>query len=79
MDESRLRPVAERFRTLVERSRVRAGGVDIPVTISIGGTLAAVGDTAAAIFERADAALYQAKEAGRNRVVLAGDVEIRAG
>ena len=79
VDESRLRPVAERFRALVERSRVRAGGVDIPVTISIGGTIAAVGDTAAAIFERADAALYQAKEAGRNRVVLAGEVEIRAG
>lgn len=38
------------------------------VTISIGGTLAIPATTAEAVFERADAALYRAKDGGRNRV-----------
>ena len=73
VDGPGLRPIAERFRVLVRRSRVLVGQQDVPVTISVGGTIAEVGDTAEAILERADAALYQAKEAGRNRVVLLGD------
>jgi diguanylate cyclase len=73
VDEASLRAIAERFRVLVERSRVTANGQDLQVTISIGGAIAEVGDTAETLFERADAALYRAKEGGRNRVVLAGD------
>ncbi|HSW40926.1 MAG TPA: diguanylate cyclase [Patescibacteria group bacterium] len=73
VDEVALRGVAERFRVLVEQSRIRAGEQDLRVTISLGGTIAEVGDTAEAIFARADAALYRAKEGGRNRVVLRGD------
>jgi diguanylate cyclase (GGDEF)-like protein/PAS domain S-box-containing protein len=75
VDESLLRVIAERFRALVERSRVRVGDLDLRITISIGGTIAGVGDSAATIFERADAALYRAKEGGRNRVILHGDGE----
>ncbi|MFM2120557.1 MAG: hypothetical protein RL722_2025, partial [Pseudomonadota bacterium] len=41
-----------------------------PVTISIGLTDAA-GDDADAVMRRADMALYEAKHAGRNRLVLA--------
>ncbi len=73
VDETRLRAVAERFRTLVERSRVRIGALDLVVTVLIGGTFARVGDTAEAIFERADAALYRANENGRNRVWVDSD------
>jgi diguanylate cyclase (GGDEF)-like protein/PAS domain S-box-containing protein len=73
VDEPDLRALAERFRALVERSRVRTAELDLVVTISLGGTIARIGDTAEAIFERADAALYQAKEGGRNSVRLAGD------
>jgi len=73
VDELRLRAIAERFRVLVQRSRVGVGQRDLLITISVGGTIAEVGDTAEAIFERADAALYRAKEGGRNRVRLAGD------
>lgn len=75
VDEAGLRAIAERFRILVERSRVTANGQDLQVTISVGGTIAEVADTAEALFERADAALYRAKAGGRNRVVLAGEAE----
>ncbi len=69
-DQEALKITAERFRALVEQSHVRVDERDLPVTISIGGTLAEVGDTAASVFERADAAMYRAKRGGRNRVEL---------
>jgi len=78
VDEATLRRIADRFRVLVERSRVRAAERDLRITISLGGTIAEVGDTAEAIFDRADAALYRAKASGRNRVHLHGDPEAPA-
>lgn len=78
IDETGLRSIAERFRVLVERSRVGVGEPGLQVTISLGGAIARVGDSAEAIFERADRALYLAKEAGRNRVALDGDAEASA-
>ena len=71
-NEAALRAIAERFRALVERTSVRTDGRDIRATISIGGTIAAVGASAEAIYDRADAALYRAKTEGRNRVVIDG-------
>jgi diguanylate cyclase (GGDEF)-like protein/PAS domain S-box-containing protein len=70
VDADGLRVTAERCRRLVSRSAIRADDHDLRVTVSIGGTIAAIGDTAEAIFERADAALCRAKDAGRNRVEL---------
>ena len=78
VDGRALRAIAERFRVLVGRSSVRIGELDLGVTVSLGGTIARVGDTADAIFERADAALYRAKETGRNRVVIGRDSRARA-
>jgi diguanylate cyclase (GGDEF)-like protein len=71
--------VAERLRAAVEQSRPTG----IPVTISLGlssGTgESVVYDT---MFKAADDALYEAKRAGRNRVVLAAaaaeEIEIPA-
>jgi diguanylate cyclase len=51
---------AERFRLRLQ--------AEIPLTVSAGVTMGLDGDTAESILSRADAALYQAKAAGRNRV-----------
>jgi diguanylate cyclase (GGDEF)-like protein len=59
---------AERIRTTVEG--------ELPLTVSGGVTAALDGDTPEALMARADAALYQAKAAGRNAVCRHSGVEI---
>ncbi len=63
--------IAERLRAAIEAGSIpNRTGAPIGVTVSIG--VAALGDeTPADLIRRADAALYAAKTAGRNRVVLA--------
>lgn len=61
--------VAERVRRAVAAGPVRAGGQAIAVTVSLGCAELAPGDAdGGALFARADAQLYRAKNAGRNRV-----------
>ncbi|PCJ38037.1 MAG: hypothetical protein COA75_02145 [Cellvibrionales bacterium] len=48
-------------------------GEDVRVTVSCGLSSFSRGDSADQVFERADKSLYEAKEAGRNRCVLAAD------
>lgn len=65
--------VADRLRQVVERLTVPRGVEDLRVTVSVG--VAAFPDDGiepAAVIAAADQALYSAKEAGRNRVVVAG-------
>lgn len=59
--------LAEKLRNAVECSH--AAG-EIPVTISLGVSMARLGDTSEKLAERADVALYAAKNNGRNRVEL---------
>lgn len=47
------------------------------LTLSVGATISTATDTSQSIYQRADALLYQAKQAGRNRVAL--DLQGRAG
>jgi two-component system, cell cycle response regulator len=63
--------VAERLRASVaaEPFFIHASGDRPPITISIGVAVARSGDTVDTLLQRADDALYQAKNAGRNRVV----------
>jgi len=61
--------VAERLRLLVASSTLMVDGRSVAVTISVGATMARMGDTPQSIVSRADKLLYQAKRAGRNRLV----------
>jgi len=63
--------VAQRLRASIESERVP---VCSSVTCSLGVAEAIRGEELAAVFRRADAALYEAKVGGRNRVVVARDV-----
>ncbi|AWN48749.1 PleD family two-component system response regulator [Methylobacterium terrae] len=68
------RQVAERIRERIEAAafQVQRGTCAIDVTVSIGVAIRQPGDDdPAQMLKRADLALYQAKQAGRNRVVAA--------
>jgi diguanylate cyclase (GGDEF)-like protein len=63
---------AERIRGSVAKEEIDANGHSVRVTISVGvASFPQHGDDAQAIISKADAALYQAKRRGRDRVVLA--------
>jgi two-component system cell cycle response regulator len=64
------RELGERLRNLVAQAPVRHGGKDIPITISVGVATVAGHRNPQDLFTEADKALYAAKAAGRNRVVL---------
>jgi diguanylate cyclase len=49
--------------------RLHFRGTPVSVTISVGVTAFRSGDTVSDVFDRADKALYLAKEDGRNRCV----------
>jgi two-component system cell cycle response regulator len=66
--------VGERLRQKIaaEPFRIPESEEAIQVTVSIGiSSLASTEDTPDALMKRADAALYRAKRAGRNRVAAA--------
>lgn len=82
--ENGLHRLAERFRSRVESQPVPCEGFEVPVTISVGGTLLVPprshDDSAARLLMTADAAMYEAKRSGRNQVRinnLLGDFEQR--
>lgn len=56
---------------VLEESRFLLDGKDFTVTISVGAAEALAGDTPETLTRRADQALYQAKQEGRNRASLA--------
>jgi diguanylate cyclase (GGDEF)-like protein len=64
------RALAERLRAAVEQHRFEHGGQVIPVTVSVGVAVERKVDDAQAFVAAADAAMYEAKRAGRNRVVV---------
>lgn len=62
--------VAERLRALVEAQPLVTNQRPMTLTVSVGVTLCADGESADAVLQRADEAMYLAKQQGRNRVVL---------
>jgi diguanylate cyclase len=58
--------LAEQLRELIEATGFNANGKAVPITISCGLTEITDDDTEDSFFERADKALYEAKNSGRN-------------
>lgn len=71
-DTEGARVVAERIRVAVESMPFDVNGQRVPVTLSIGvaSVLPAGAEGGKGLVKRADTALYEAKGAGRNRVVV---------
>ena len=68
--------VAERIRSCVEGKAITVGDTEATVTVSIGAAaLPKKSDDPEAVIANADAAMYQAKRSGRNRVVCTGEVQ----
>jgi diguanylate cyclase (GGDEF)-like protein len=60
--------VVERIRSLIESSRTPYNGLTLRLTASLGVAQITVGEDSTSLVQRADAALYCSKEAGRNCV-----------
>jgi diguanylate cyclase (GGDEF)-like protein len=69
------RGLGERLRAAVEGERFEYEGTVIPVTVSVGIVVGRKIDDAHAFIAAADAAMYEAKRAGRNRVVLSSGLK----
>ncbi len=65
-----LEAVLERMRALVESTWIDCEDGRLQVTISVGAVLVYASEPLETVLGRADALLYRAKEAGRNRVVV---------
>ena len=70
-DEHELSLIAERVRHTIADQPMSIGALQHPMTTSLGTALACPGELQAELLERADRALYQAKQQGRNRTVHA--------
>ncbi len=62
--------IAERIREEIAVTPFHVQGLNISITISLGVAKLRTGETAEALLDRADAAMYEAKKTGRNRVVI---------
>ncbi|WP_415259039.1 diguanylate cyclase domain-containing protein [Thauera phenylacetica] len=67
-DGATLEAIAHRVRADIEHGSAACGET---FTVTVGACLAEPGETLGTVLQRADEALYRAKEAGRNRVVIA--------
>lgn len=68
VDGKDITATAERYRQVIAHSALGTGTETVRMTVSIGATLAAPGDTPQSLVKRADGLMYQSKLAGRNCV-----------
>jgi diguanylate cyclase (GGDEF)-like protein len=62
---------AERIRSMLEETSIQYEQVTFRITVSIGISQYQLGDTIETVLGRADQAMYEAKQAGRNRICRA--------
>jgi diguanylate cyclase (GGDEF)-like protein len=67
--------VAERMRAAVAATPSKSARAMVALTASFGVTTIRADDSTTSLFKRADDALLAAKQAGRNRVVAAPEVQ----
>ncbi len=67
--------IAERVRKGVMDTPLHLKELTIPVTISLGVAMLRPNESKESLLERADVAMYEAKSAGRNRVMIAKDAD----
>jgi len=65
--------IAEKLRLAIAAQPLQVGGAEVTISASMGTAEYQADETLAAFFARADAALYRAKQGGRNRVEGSGD------
>jgi len=79
IDDNETTAISERCRCVVEKSEFEVGFAIVPITISVGAVWSETPTELDVLLEIADKALYQAKDAGRNRVIrLASTCDLNA-
>lgn len=73
-----LKPIADAMKRGLSNPVALKDGRSVPVTVSIGACLAEPGETVEQVADMADAALYTAKEDGRDRVVVYDPTKTRS-
>ncbi|PCK01274.1 MAG: GGDEF domain-containing protein [Alteromonadaceae bacterium] len=66
--------VLDKIRAIIGKTPFRFKDDPVQITLSFGLAQFAKGDSVESVFERADKALYKAKNSGRNRCVIAEDI-----
>jgi diguanylate cyclase (GGDEF)-like protein len=74
IDADGSRALGERLRAAIAEKRFEPTGTPVPVTVSVGAATCRGVTEAQALIAAADAAMYEAKRSGRNRVCLAAKV-----
>jgi diguanylate cyclase (GGDEF)-like protein/PAS domain S-box-containing protein len=70
INKEAVKAIAERFRSFIEGSSVRAGDEILLFTVSIGATIARQSDDLASVVKRADQLMYEGKKKGKNQVII---------
>lgn len=66
--QARLQDLAEKLRSTIEQQDFEIRGQSLRITVSVGATIVDSKEPFEEVFKRADTALYQAKDQGRNQV-----------
>ena len=75
-DLSAAERAAERFRQAIADHVVQTGTDDFSLTVSIGVASCNADETLESVVERADSCLFEAKDLGRNRVVVSRPAQV---